>query len=58
MFCLTAIYNAQNKSGKAQPEQFDGAYLMKRYATEYDLPQIPAFVKKVIIPATYYIGIF
>jgi hypothetical protein len=29
---------------------------MKRYASEYDLPEIPKFVKKVIIPATYFVG--
>lgn len=56
VFYLTAIYNAQNKSGKAQPEQFDAAYLFTRYSSEYDLPEIPAFVKKVIIPITYQIG--
>ena len=56
VFFLTSIYAAQNKSGKAQPEQFDAAYLIKRYATEYDLPEIPKFVKKTIIPITYRIG--
>lgn len=56
VFFLTSIYAAQNKSGKAQPEKFDAAYLMKRYSDEYDMPEIPQFVKKFIIPATYYIG--
>jgi len=56
VFFLSSIYAAQNKSGKAQPEQFDGAYLLTRYSTEYDLPEIPVIVKKVIIPSTYYIG--
>jgi len=55
-FFLTALYAAQNKSGKAQPEQFDGAYLVKRYASEYDMPGIPKFVRKVIMPITYYTG--
>jgi quercetin dioxygenase-like cupin family protein len=55
-FFLTALYAAQNKSGKAQPEQFDGAYLIKRYSSEYDIPGIPKFVKKIIVPVTYYIG--
>jgi quercetin dioxygenase-like cupin family protein len=55
-FFLTSIYAAQKKSGTEQPERFDGAYLMKRYASEYDLPEIPKFVKKVIIPATYFVG--
>jgi quercetin dioxygenase-like cupin family protein len=56
VFFLSSVYAAQNKSGKAQPEQFDGAYLLKRYSTEFDLPEIPAFVKKIVIPITYYIG--
>ena len=56
VFFLSSIYAAQNKSGKAQPEQFDAAYLMKRYSSEYDLPEIPKFIKKTIIPITYRIG--
>lgn len=56
VFFLSAIYAAQNKSGKAQPEAFDAAYLMTRYSKEYDLPEIPVFVKKVIFPLTYFIG--
>jgi quercetin dioxygenase-like cupin family protein len=56
VFFLSSVYAAQNKSGKAQPEQFDGAYLLKRYSTEFELPEIPVFVKNIIIPLTYYIG--
>jgi quercetin dioxygenase-like cupin family protein len=56
VFFLSALYAAQNKSGKAQPETFDAAYLLTRYAKEYDLPEIPVFVKKTILPFTYTIG--
>ena len=56
VFFLSSIYAAQNKSGKAQPEPFDAAYLFIRYSTEYDLPEIPKFVRKIIIPITYTIG--
>jgi len=55
-FFLTALYAAQNKSGKAEPEQFDGAYLMKRYRREYDLAGKTRLAKKTVIPATYYVG--
>lgn len=55
-FFLSSLYAAQNKSGNAKPETFDGAYLMTRYAKEYDLPQIPKFVKKAVMPVTYMIG--
>ncbi|GAB3928669.1 cupin domain-containing protein [Larkinella terrae] len=56
VYYLSAIYAAQNKSGKAQPEAFDAAYLLTRYAHEYDMVEIPPFVRKVIIPITYLIG--
>ena len=56
VFFLSSIYAAQNKSGKGQPETFDGAYLMTRYAGEYDMVEIPRFVRKAIIPLTYQIG--
>ena len=56
VFYLSSIFEAQKKSGSEQPEKFDGAYLLTRYKSEYDLPELPKFVKKVILPITYYIG--
>ena len=56
VFYLSSIYAAQNKTGTGRPETFDGAFLLKRYASEYDMAELPGFVKKVIIPATYYVG--
>jgi quercetin dioxygenase-like cupin family protein len=56
VFYLSAVYAAQNKTGTERPEKFDGAYLMTRYASEYDMPELPHFVKKVIVPITYNIG--
>jgi quercetin dioxygenase-like cupin family protein len=56
IFFLSSVYAAQNKTGSERPEQFDGAYLMTRYASEYDLVEVPLFVKKVVLPATYYLG--
>ena len=56
VFYLTSIYSAQNKSGTGRPEMFDAAYLLTRYASEYEIAEMPGFVKKVIIPITYGIG--
>ena len=56
IFFLSTLYAAQAKSGKRRPEVFDGAYLMVWYRNEYDLPEIPSFVKKVFMPMIYYIG--
>ncbi len=56
VFFLSSIYEAQRKSGKAQPETFDAAYLLTRYASEYDMLEIPRFVRKVMMPAIYRVG--
>lgn len=56
VFFLSAIFAAQQKSGTSRPELFDTAYLMTRYAREYDMLEIPRFVKKVILPVMYNLG--
>jgi quercetin dioxygenase-like cupin family protein len=56
VFFLSSVYAAQTKTGTAKPEAFDAAYLLTRYAAEYDLVGIPWFVKKFILPATYQVG--
>lgn len=55
-YFLTALYNSVNKAGKPEGDPFDGAYLITRYKTEYDVAVIPGFVKKVIMPITVVIG--
>ncbi|WP_229310995.1 cupin domain-containing protein [Larkinella soli] len=56
VYFLSGIYAAQNKSGSEKPEAFDAAFLMTRYAREYDMAEIPVLVKKVVLPITYWIG--
>lgn len=56
VFFLSSVFAAQTKTGSEQPEKFDGAYLLTRYASEYDMADIPGFVKKFILPMTYWIG--
>lgn len=56
VFFLDAVYAAINKSGTERPEAFDAAWLLTRYASEYDLPDIPVFVKKVIMPIQVLLG--
>jgi quercetin dioxygenase-like cupin family protein len=56
IFFLSALYAAQKKSGSGRPEAFDAAYLMVRYKNEYALPELPSFVKKVIMPIMFQIG--
>lgn len=56
IFFLSTLYAAQKKSGTERPEAFDAAYLMTRYKNEYGLPEMPSFVKNVVMPITYFVG--
>lgn len=51
------VHAAMNNSRSAQPEIFDRAYLLRRYRRKYDMLEIPAFVKKVVFPAAYGLGL-
>ncbi|HQW42809.1 MAG: cupin domain-containing protein [Chitinophagaceae bacterium] len=55
-YFLTEIYKSTKANGGKQPSQFDGAWLMTRYQTEFDMTEIPAFVKKVIFPIVLFVG--
>lgn len=56
IFQLTLLFHSINESGTERPEQFSGAFLLHRYRNEFDMPHLPRFVKKVVIPATYGVG--
>lgn len=56
VFFLSSVYAAQKKSGSERPDMFDASYLLTRYASEYEMNDIPWFVRKVIMPVTYVIG--
>ncbi len=56
VFFLSTLYDAQKKSGSLVPEAFDGAYLVTKFKDEYDVLNIPPFVKKVIMPVTVFFG--
>lgn len=56
VFFLSSLYDALNQGENKRPAMFDAAYLTCRYRREYDAPQIPGFVKRVIMPLAYLIG--
>lgn len=55
-FFLTELYKATNEGNDERPEPFASAFLMMRYRSEYDMLELPAFVKSVIVPITYRVG--
>lgn len=55
-YFLTEIYRSTKENGGKEPGKFDGAYLLTKYKSEFAMPEIPAFVKKVIFPVTIFLG--
>ncbi|MEX0965849.1 MAG: cupin domain-containing protein [Bacteroidia bacterium] len=55
-YFLSKIYESTKENGGKMPDPFDAAYLMHRYRTEFDMLEIPPFVKRVIFPVTRFMG--
>ncbi len=55
-YFLTEIYKSTKANGGKQPSQFDAAWLLTRYKSEFDMLVIPGFVKKVIFPIVILTG--
>lgn len=55
-YFLTEIYRSTRENGGKMPGAFDSAYLMKRYKSEFDMLEIPGFVKNVVFPFILFFG--
>jgi quercetin dioxygenase-like cupin family protein len=55
-YFLTNIYESTKENGGERPGNYDTAFLLTRYRTEFDMAVIPKFVKKVIFPITLALG--
>ena len=55
-YFLEGVYKALDEGTHDRPEIKRMAFLMMRYRSEFATSDIPAFVRKVIIPTQYYIG--
>jgi quercetin dioxygenase-like cupin family protein len=56
VYFLSEIYRSARESKTGRPGTFDSAYLLSRYKTEFDIVEIPAFVRKVIFPISLFLG--
>lgn len=54
-FFLTALFESTKRNG-GRPDPFDIAFLLTRYRSEFTLVEIPAFVRRVILPLQAGIG--
>lgn len=56
VYFLTEIYRSAKANDGHRPSSFDGAYLQMKYSSEFDMVEIPSFVKKVIFPIVLMLG--
>lgn len=55
-YFLTWIFQSAKENGDTKPSAFDGAFLLEKYKSEYDMLEIPSFVKKMIFPVVLFFG--
>lgn len=56
VYFISAIFDAQNKTGSVRPEIFDAAFLLSRYKAEYEMLAIPYLVRKLFFPVVFIVG--
>jgi len=55
VYFLTELYKSIN-ANNGRPGLYDGAFLLNRYKSEFDMLEIPTFVKKVVFPIVLFFG--
>jgi hypothetical protein len=55
-YFLSQIFRSTKENGGKRPGNYDAAFLLTRYKSEFDMLEIPSFVKKVIFPITLFLG--
>ena len=55
-FFLRTLFESTKANGGQRPGLFDAALLATRYRTEFTLLEIPAVVRRVVIPTMYALG--
>lgn len=55
-YFLTEIYASMRRNGGKRPGLFDAAYLLRRYRSEFDMLDIPAPVRRFVLPIVARVG--
>jgi uncharacterized cupin superfamily protein len=55
-YFLTELYASMKQSGKARPDPFDAAFLVRRYRSEFAMLEIPAAVQRFLFPLQVAVG--
>jgi mannose-6-phosphate isomerase-like protein (cupin superfamily) len=54
-FFLTALFESTKEHG-GRPGLFDAAFLITRYRSEFAMLELPAFVRRLVMPVLYVVG--
>jgi quercetin dioxygenase-like cupin family protein len=54
-FFLSALFESTRQNG-GRPALFDAAFLITRYRSEFAMLELPAFVRRVVMPVLYVVG--
>ncbi|HEY6503631.1 MAG TPA: cupin domain-containing protein [Chitinophagaceae bacterium] len=55
IYFISRVFESSNKNG-GRPGIYDAAFLLNRYRSDFDILEIPAFVRKVIFPIVLFLG--
>ncbi len=55
-YLLTELFASMKGRGTPQPDPFDAAFLMCRYRDEFTLLEIPALVRRFVLPVQVAVG--
>lgn len=55
-YFLTELYKSTANNGGERPNAFDGAWLTKRYQSEFEMFELPFFVKNLVFPLVLFFG--
>jgi quercetin dioxygenase-like cupin family protein len=50
VYFLSEIYQSTKNNGGQKPNDFEAAYLLHKYRSEFDILEVPGFVKTVLFP--------
>lgn len=56
-FFLGALFASTKANGRGRPGVFDAAFLMVRYRTEFAMLEMPAVVRRMVLPLVYVVGL-
>ena len=55
-FFLSTLFASAKEHGGGRPGLFDAAFLVTRYRTEFAMLELPAVVRRIVMPLAYAVG--